>query len=33
MDAAKFMKYSENVADDLGSRKIRELQKMGLIIR
>lgn len=31
MDAAKFMKYSENVADDLGSRKIRELQKMGLI--
>jgi hypothetical protein len=31
MDAAKFMKYSENVADDFGSRKIRELQKMGLI--
>jgi hypothetical protein len=29
--AAKFMKKTEEVADELATRKIRELQKMGLI--
>lgn len=31
MEAAKFMQYTENIADDFGARKIRELQKKGLI--
>ena len=30
-EAAKFMKYTEEVADDFASRKIRELQNKGLI--
>jgi len=31
IEAAEFMKHTEEVADDLASRKIRELQKLGLI--
>ena len=31
MEAAKFMQYTENIADDFGARKIRELQRKGLI--
>jgi hypothetical protein len=30
-DAAEFMKQTEEVADEFGARKIRQLQKMGLI--
>lgn len=33
IDTAKFMKEVETVADSFASRKIRELQKMGLISR
>jgi hypothetical protein len=31
MEAAEFMKHTEEVADDFASRKIRELQKLNLI--
>ena len=31
IEGAEFMKHTEEVADDLASRKIRELQKLGLI--
>ena len=30
-EAAEFMKHTEEIADDFGSRKIRQLQKLNLI--